>query len=292
MRLHSDFSAAFCVGTRFVNRAGTTRDVSVKEVGMIDLPSGRLSLLYPGNVEAAGPFEQTVNPGRYPVEVSVVDGGLACVRVRLQAGVPVRWELALRAGEDASTLSKHEFFGCWAGALGCLCIADETARAELDCEDEPPAVITAALADPESIATCLTLEDESEITLFNTGGSGTFAAYWGWSAEGQLLEFVVDLGELIENDWEEANVPVVGSVGDTLALPGRLGQAGRIVIAERSDRLRLLVEQRNGELELRGFSQRRASGEAPMEYDFPPNTKAVHIVGFLGHVRWSSLGPS
>jgi hypothetical protein len=291
MRLHSDFSAAFCAGTRFVDSAGTIRDVSVKEMGTVDVPSGRLTLAYPGDVEVADAFEQAVTPGRYPVEASVVSAGLACVRLRLQVGVPVRWDLALRAGEDASTLSEHEFFGCSVGALGCLCIADETALAELDRDDEPPTPIADALAGPGPIATCLTLEDGSELALFETGGSGTFAAYWGWSAEGRLLELVVDLGELIENDWEEADVSVNGSVGHAVTLPGRLAQAGSIVIAERGDRLLLRVEQTNGKLELSGFTQRCTQGHFS-EYAFPPTTLVIRAVGFLGHRRCSSVGPS
>jgi hypothetical protein len=153
----------------------------------------------------------------------------------------------------------------------------------------PLAAISDALAGAQPIATCLTLEDESEIALFETGGSGSFAAYWGWSAEGRLLELVVDLGVLLENDWEEANVPVAGSAGDALVLPGRLGEAGHIVIAERSDRLLLRVEQTKGRLELHGFTQRRTSGEEPgSECEFPPNTKAIRVVAFLGQRRWSS----
>jgi hypothetical protein len=273
-------------------------------------------LFYPAEVQSAEPFEQTVDPGRYPIEVSVVDEALACVRLRLQAGVAVRWELALRAGDDAATLSDREFFGCTAGALGCLCLADEAARDELGRHDAlpggpPPDVaqdsarlvaweilgaasrtcpaletITDALAGPQPIATCLTLEDESEIALFETGGSGSFPAYWGWSAEGRLLELVVDLGLLLENDWEEANVSVAGSVGDALVLPGRLAEAGRIVIVERGDRLLLRVEHTNGRLELRGFTQRRTSSDAPVaDCDFPPNTKLVRVVGFFGLLR-------
>jgi hypothetical protein len=131
MRVHSDFSAAFRAGTRFVNRAGTTLAVNVKELGAIYLPSGRVTLFYPAEVESAEPFQQAVKPGQYPIEVSVVDDAVACVRLRLEAGAPVRWELALRAGDDASTLSDQELFGATAGALGCLCLADEAARDEL-----------------------------------------------------------------------------------------------------------------------------------------------------------------
>ena len=290
MKLHSDFAAAFCSGARLVGPGETAHEVSVEERGTLNLPSGRISLLYPGAAEAAEGFEQAVTPGRYPIEVSRVDDSLACVRVRLEAGVAVRWELAVRAGEDASTLSEHGFFGCSVGARAGLCIADAAARAELIREEAPAELITDALLGPGPVATCLKLEDGSEIALFETGGSGVFAAYWGWSATGRLVELVVDLEVLLRNDREEATVPAVGPVGAAVELPGRLAQAGRIVIAERGDRLLLRVEHTNGRLELRDFLQRRGDSRWPyVEYDFAMNTKTIRVVAFLGLRRWARV---
>ena len=67
--------------------------------------------------------------------LSVVDGGrTACAMVKFCSESPVRWEMALRPGEDLAELRRNQFFGYGVDAgMGCFVDAQVVERR---CDEE------------------------------------------------------------------------------------------------------------------------------------------------------------
>ncbi|MEU4221208.1 DUF4241 domain-containing protein [Actinoplanes sp. NPDC026623] len=102
------------------------------------LSSGRVIAADPSSLELdAEPVTVTVPPGTYPVSISLAtftdDSGHSRVcAARLDVGdqPPVRWELALRDGQNTIDLGFGEFFGLGVDA-GVACFVDADASDRL-----------------------------------------------------------------------------------------------------------------------------------------------------------------
>lgn len=102
---HTDFTKAFHDGYTFyrdVSHFGTSEvTFSIYELGMLNLTSGHIVACDPSLEEAFRcPFIQSVEPGQYPVVISVaykeISGyaNIACAMIRFCEEKAIRWELA------------------------------------------------------------------------------------------------------------------------------------------------------------------------------------------------------
>lgn len=314
MSVHSDFAAAFssaCVK----KRSGEPVAIRVESMGELELPSGHLAIVYPSAADEAVPLLPFVPPGRYPVDVCLADEAVACLRLRFEATKAVRWIPAVAEGALATDVQAT---GCVVGALNCVAVTDRTTLVELlrtESTDAPPPPDVAAdrnrllvwriensvsarqpaveliaqrLLRGGSVMDVVTLPEGGQLALVETAGNEVVFSYFGVADDGRVVELVVDVDPLVENDWEEAVVAVPPTIGD-VPLPGRLANAGRLEIVEFAQCLRVRAYRDGGSLNLRDFSSRRSeSNQGFDEYEYPPKTKSISVVGFLGLLPLSS----
>src|SRR5688572_1614093 len=81
--------------------------LDVKQIAELVLTSGKIVACDPFTLWGEQPFARAVPPGRYPVFLTIAhykggDKREAFASVRFHPDNPVRWEMALLAGQDAS----------------------------------------------------------------------------------------------------------------------------------------------------------------------------------------------
>lgn len=182
-----------------------SRGIARRELGEVELPSGRIVGCDPLTFADMAPFARAVPPGRYPATVWAEDrdgqlGDVGLLATRVSDAPVATWELALREGQDAKALKDGEFFGMAVDA-GMVALADaetmkaaefrhdETAEKEdsyFDDVDEAAfenraALLTPVPGEPGNMAIC------------NSGGDGYFPCLWGLDAQGAPVVLVADL---------------------------------------------------------------------------------------------------
>ncbi|MFI9384159.1 DUF4241 domain-containing protein [Kutzneria sp. NPDC052558] len=196
----------FTAGTRLSQTYSPNVTVEVVPAGQLVMPSGRLAAHDPGWLEFTDglePFEATIDPGSYPVELSVLrsasgHGTTIAVRLIVRDEPVVNWELALRPGQDPLLLPDGEFYGFGVDA-GMGCLFDFAALSGLqkvvaDAEDElvdTPTDGAFTATDPESGATL--------IAYLSGYGDGAYPTWIGRTAGGDIACFVSDMLVLDES---------------------------------------------------------------------------------------------
>jgi hypothetical protein len=188
-------------------------DLTVQDVGLLDLPSGRLLAGDPyvmgGSPTDWPAFVVTVPPGRYPVSVSMAteavtptraptvpgqkrDKRVAAARVVVQPEPVVRWAMAFVPTDDPGKLKDNEFYGYGvdAGMGSFLDATSLDAINRISAENGPLDQVdtdeAAAwnLRDPVS---------DRNVVAFHSGfGDGTYPTWIGYTAAGQPAVFVTD----------------------------------------------------------------------------------------------------
>ena len=97
---------------RFLKEGESLRS---QPLGELYLPTGKIVANDPCCLFEGTPFTRTVPPGSYPVNLWVWEGGgdkrVAFAGLRFREGAPVRFEMALLAGQDTAELSEDGFYG-------------------------------------------------------------------------------------------------------------------------------------------------------------------------------------
>lgn len=116
-----------------LNEYFESEEFSLLEIGLLDLPSGKLTVADPlCNLEFGdiGPFTKRLDKGAHRVTLSVFaeEGYNVCylaAKLSVTNAKPVRYQLAMKSGEYAENLGKDEIFGFPAqSGLACFCDAD------------------------------------------------------------------------------------------------------------------------------------------------------------------------
>jgi RNA polymerase sigma factor (sigma-70 family) len=159
----------------------------------------------------ATPFTVTVPPGRYQMRAwlaqHVYPGEdyapleVAALQLVVNDEPPVRWELALLAGEDRSTLADGEVLGHPVDA-GMSTLADLTAVRGLstwELEDVQAVFIdgTHRSVWPSSVTgECTAVTDErtgaNVVAVSSGAGDGMYPTFIGYAADGRVTSFVTD----------------------------------------------------------------------------------------------------
>lgn len=196
-RLYPSLAAdLFHPGTRRMLATGVTAVSKVVPGGVLQLPTGRLTAADPGWVtrrwpDRVGPFTVTVPPGAYPLTLALLDGGVAAARLTIVDRPVTSWDLAVRAGQDPSTLAPGYFFGVGVDT-GTMALFDEAAH---------DGVGRLADADPYNfdVEDSDTLEHRdvvpgANVIAFLTGfGDGEYPVWIGRTGDGTVACFVVDM---------------------------------------------------------------------------------------------------
>jgi len=208
---HTDFEKAFTDGLRFNARGGLGDVLHVRSAGVLDVASGRLLACDPLAAEAAAPaFVRAVPPGRYPVQLSRWtslerrEERIAAAKLVLSAAAPVRWELALREGEEGRPMRRRKdaSFPVDSG-LACFVDAERARRWLAQDEASRQARVAAARAAQES-AFKLGPPSAAELVGFSVGpGHARYRSWWGLDAAGGPAALVLDFDVLYVRDWEE-----------------------------------------------------------------------------------------
>jgi hypothetical protein len=196
----------FTAGTQLSQTHFPDVTVEVVPAGKLVMPSGQLAAHDPGGIEFTNhlePFEATIAPGSYPVELSVLrsaDGHGTTIAARLivRDEPVVRWEMALYAGQDPLLLADGDFYGFGVDA-GMGCLFDFAALSGLqevvaDAEDElvdTPSDGAFTATDPESGATL--------IGYLSGYGDGAYPTWIGRTADGEIACFLSDMLVLDES---------------------------------------------------------------------------------------------
>lgn len=183
-------------------------------LGEVVFPTGRIVACDPLVSPEISPFVTAVNPGRYPLVLSVAhfcnqyDGqndvrvAYAVLLIASTAQV-IRWEMAVRPGQDASTLDHGDIFGYGVdSATGTLAdvAAMEALRRRFDENpDYSDAIVNQMYPNRvrPSPGLLLTLDEETGLNapFFETGwGDGFYASYFGYDASGAATCLVTDFG--------------------------------------------------------------------------------------------------
>jgi hypothetical protein len=181
----------FAAGT-IVEMHGRQLRLSVYTAATMRLSSGCVIAADPSSLEFdAEPFTDTVPSGTYPVSISLAtftdDPGHSRVcAARLNVGhkPPVRWELALRDGQNTIDLGFGEFFGFGVEA-GMACFVDA------DASDRLKDVWRTfdGLVEPRY----LTVEAGAMVAWSSGWGDGSYPTWIGYDANGSVSCFVADM---------------------------------------------------------------------------------------------------
>lgn len=188
-------------GTEFELTVGGRANVAVRDVGLLNLPSGKVIAVDPSWLPSwqrlgIAAYTVSVRPGRYPVSLSVMRSHgadlVAAARLSLTSSPVTAWELALRPGEDPGSLRPGEFFGVGVdvGSAGFL---DAVALQYMAEQEEhnggqlgtPGAQSSVERTDPATGANYI---------VFSTGyGDGHYPVWIGRDAAGAVACFVMDM---------------------------------------------------------------------------------------------------
>jgi hypothetical protein len=183
-------------------------DVAVLTLGAIEVPSGRLAST-DGLLLEGSPFMQSIEPGRYPLQVVLArlangDERIAFAVVKLADQAASTWTNATIEGGDPGELPDDELSG-FDVESGMACLFDATAlstwRTELARNEAMFRGLERVLREnrrPTWTWARVRTAAESGY-LFSSGlGAGSYASYWGKDASGALVSLVMDFDLL---DW-------------------------------------------------------------------------------------------
>lgn len=183
-----------------------SRGIGLVDLGMLELPSGRIVATDPLTRPDRQSLPRTVAPGRYPVTLFTAEGRVALATLRFSDETVDRWELALMQGQSTADLAEDEFYGYPVDTgLGSYMDADAVAvierRERLIREEHGPLadyyndVLHAELRDngDEYLLHRPMPDSDLNIAIFGSGwGDGVYPAIWGLSARGEPVVLVSD----------------------------------------------------------------------------------------------------
>jgi hypothetical protein len=189
--------------------------ISTHQIGALVLTSGRLLawdlFMIPDERYV---FKKILNPGRYPVDISVADfhpaghSRIACARLSISEGKTVRWEVAAINNPDSESSEDIDNYGVDSGT-GSFMDADAAQvlaplvwekqngsdRFESFCDKVMTEMEKHSLGHSSASWANMRITESSEanVVTFSSGwGDGGYASYWGYDATGKLTSLVTD----------------------------------------------------------------------------------------------------
>ncbi|MFC7243169.1 DUF4241 domain-containing protein [Catellatospora aurea] len=197
----SILQALFEPGTEFELTVGGRAGVVLRDVGLLNLPTGSVIAADPSWLPSwqrlgIAPYTAAVRPGKYPVVLSVMSSQgvdlVAAAKLSIISSSVTSWSLALRPGENPRSPQTGEYFGVGVdvGNAGFLDAAALKYMAEHQ---------AASGGELDVLAVQLSTQRTDPVTgasyiVFNTGyGDGHYPVWVGRDAGGVVVCFVMDM---------------------------------------------------------------------------------------------------
>ncbi len=215
---HADYN------TIFEHKLVEESEITSRDIGWVNFPTGKVIVCDPLAYPDTTPYQRNIPPGKHPVIIySASNTALGerhtIAQLKLNDNKAVKWELALREGEDTSEIkNKGEFFGYpvdagmagiydYQTALAYEAFAEEFMQRHPDgnmYDDYFEAEFKKNAQTPEDCGDWInhTLPNSnSNMAIFTSGyGDGIYPAYWGLDKDGELTSLVLDFFILLLPD--------------------------------------------------------------------------------------------
>jgi hypothetical protein len=196
-----------------------TVTISTRQIGDLVLASGKLLawdlFMIPDERYA---FKKSLNPGKYPVDISVADfypagdSRIACARLYLSEGPTVRWEVAAISNPDHESNENIDKYGVDSGTGSFMDVDAAQVLAPSNRRDEFEGFCDKVIAEMEKHSLGqhtsagwanmrISESSEANVVTFSSGwGDGGYASFWGYDAGGKLTSLVTDFALFPSND--------------------------------------------------------------------------------------------
>ncbi|OAB45290.1 DUF4241 domain-containing protein [Paenibacillus glacialis] len=159
------------------------------------------------------PFERTIQSGKYPVVAwwHKEEERIAAAELKLSDTRPIRWEMAVRPGQNVNELKDGSIFGYPVDTgLGCFGdveaidkLDEMEARLQRDLGDDFISLYDNLIEDvlserDDNWGSVIVCEDTGlNVVMFSSGyGDGFYASYWGFDADDNVVCLVTDFNVL------------------------------------------------------------------------------------------------
>jgi hypothetical protein len=204
-----NFLNCFKAGYKVIDKSGEIVFTPLY-LGDLILISGKLVTCDPLVFPNTEPFTVNLNPGRYPVLVSIAhipennDRRVGYAMLCLSKQTPIRWELATVPDQCLSLLKEGEIFGYGVDSgTGCFMDANAALLIEesLDAEnfEETLANKLLEIMEKNFIPTwkwanlCIDESTGANVIAFSSGwGDGIYATYFGYDIDDNIVSVVTD----------------------------------------------------------------------------------------------------
>ncbi len=174
------------------------------EAGKLKLISGKIIATDPILMYDDQSYSKSVTPATYPVYIyngktDKRKSQTILAEIRFNDNVPVKWEMALFKGENASSFANDEFMG-YEVENGLGCFMDEKVMDILDVMDDKELEayeknIKVKIRNSTDSTADIVIDKKtgSNIIVFTTGwNNGVFPTYYGLDNQNKLVRLVTD----------------------------------------------------------------------------------------------------
>lgn len=178
---------AFQDGQRFRTDTGEAVTARIVDAGPLVLPTGRIVVSDPILDPFNQPFSVTVPPESYPVLLSLIRDEVGLVMVSFAEDMPVRWQAA-----EPATFAVDSTLAC---LMDYQVNRYLRRQAEADNYEKFAHKFQKSL-DENGLwgSCCLNRESGANVIVFRSfGGDGTFPAFFGYNAAGDVVCLVIDM---------------------------------------------------------------------------------------------------
>ncbi|WP_459502936.1 DUF4241 domain-containing protein [Bacillus sp. C1] len=160
-------------------------------------------------------FEQTIQPGTYPIVAWWHDNVIAGAGLKLSEAKVTAWKMATKPGQNVSELEEGYIFGypvdtglgCFADIEAMNKLAEIEDRLQQELGDEFISLYDDLIDDvltehDDEWGNCVVCEETgSNIIMFRSGyGDGFYPSYWGFDEKGNVVSLVTDFQVLYEEE--------------------------------------------------------------------------------------------
>jgi hypothetical protein len=180
----------------------------------LELPTGSIVANDAFLVIDPRPLLRTVEPGHYPVVLTIAEtpffagSTVAFARIQFREALPVRWELATKGNQDVSRLAPDEIFGYGVDS-GTGAFMDLVTAKGIDDNYTPYGDLMVELLQQgrtrgEPWATVVVDPNigANAIAFQSGGGDGFYGSYWGFDADDNVVCLVTDFS-VLEDDVDD-----------------------------------------------------------------------------------------